>query len=525
MRGSARFGAAVLAGLCFGLAVPGPVRANDYRAVEAALDAWRPERAEPLVARMQKTRPDDPMTQLAVARLRFEQGRYDEAVSALDQLEATAGRIPAYRGFSELVRRTQAATADMRAQRSARVEVRTVPGPDEMLAPFVLETMESALDALARDLGIEVPQEVLPLRVEIYPDVSRFVDVSTLTREEVETSGTVALCKFHRMMIVSPRRLARGYRWRDTLTHELVHFLLSRGTDNRLPLWLHEGVAKYLERRWSDTELGALHPIQASILAEASARDVWVPFADMMPSLAKLDSGWKTSLAFAEVTLLVAQIVEDGGLAELRRVIGAFAESPAAGYAALGVANENELWDRFLARVKTTEFQAVPGYRFIPPSVAESPEAAEPEPIGQARARKHTRVGDLLRVEGRWKAAIEEYAQAEALLGYVPAPLSLKRAEAWMLGARYDLAEAELRKLLVRDPDRATAHWLLGKIALFRRDAAEALQRFETAFGITPFHDDVLEGLAEAARRAEYPERARLYAHAREVWHVHRSIR
>lgn len=313
---------------------------EDYRALAAALDAWRPERARPIYDDMRRRAPEDPLTLLAATRLHFETGDYAAAEASWDALRTTAGPLAAYSDLGDLVKRTRAATADMAPMRSKRFEVWTEPGPDRMLAPFVLETLESGLDALIADLGIEIPTSVLPLRVEIYPDVARFVEVSTLTRKEVETSGTVALCKFHRMMIVSPRRMARGYRWRDTLMHELVHFVLSRATDNRLPLWLHEGIAKFEERRWSTSEVGRLHPIQSSILAEARARNVWIPFRDMMPSLAKLDSGWKTALAFSEVTLLVSHIVEDGGMPALRKVIRAFGDSPAAGYAALGVADE-----------------------------------------------------------------------------------------------------------------------------------------------------------------------------------------
>lgn len=496
---------------------------EDYRALAAALDAWRPERAKPIFEAMRRRDAADPLTLLAAARLRFETGDYAGAEAAWGELTALAGDLPAYADLGGLIVRTRAATAGMEAQRSARFEVWTAEGPDRMLAPFVLETMERALDALIADLGIVVPAEVLPLRIEIYPDVTSFVEVSTLTRKEVETSGTVALCKFHRMMIVSPRRMARGYRWRDTLTHELVHFVLSRATDNRLPLWLHEGIAKFEERRWNSAEVGRLHPIQSSILAEARRRDVWIPFRDMMPSLAKLDSGWKTALAFAEVTLLVSHIVEDGGMPALRRVITAFSESPAAGYAALGVRNEDEMWQRFRTRAAATPFTAVPGYRFIPPSVAEDETAAEPEPIGEAKARKHSRLGDLLRDEGRWQAAITEYTRAEEVLGYRPAPLGLRRAEALMVGARYLEAERELVGLLVRDPDRATAHWLLGRIALFRDDPPEALKRFETAFGIAPFHSEVLDGLAESARRTGNPELIRRWSTAREVWHAARN--
>lgn len=495
-----------------------------YRRAEAALDAWHPERAEPLVRELMDEAGDgNPMAHLAASRLRFHQGRYDEAVEHMTRVRELAGEVPSYAGFAGLLEATRARTGGFVGQRSEHFEVFTHDGPDRMLAPFILETLERGLAALEMDLGIEMPDAILPIRVEVYPSIDDFTDVSTLTAQEVKTSGTVALCKFHRLMIVSPRRLARGYRWRDTLNHELVHFVLSRGTNNQLPLWLHEGIAKFEERRWRSPRLGDLHPIQQSILAEARDRDVYVPFEEMMPSLAKLDSGWKTSLAFAEVTLLVRQVVEEGGLPRLQRVIRAFTEGRDEGFEMLGVRDEHHLWDRFEERLRSVPLDPVPGYRFIPPGVSEDPDEAEPEPIEKASARKYSRIGDLLRDEGRWAAAVTEYNKARRLLGHTPGPLSLRLAQAWMVGGRYIEAGEELEELVRRDPDRATAHWLRGKIALFRQDAESALEHYETAFAIAPFTDQVMDGLIRAAEAAGDTENLERYTEAREIWHAERN--
>ncbi len=271
---------------------------------------------------------------------------------------------------------------------------------------------------------------------------------------------------------------------------------------------------------WQEPDVGQLHPIQQSILHEARRTNTWVPFNQMMPSLAKLDSGWQTSLAFAEVTLLIQQIIEDGGPRKLRNVVQAFGEGTGRGFKELDVTSVDQLWDRFLVRLQTTALDPVPGYKFIPRSVAEDPDVAEPEPIAGRAARKFTRLGDLLRKEGRWAAAVTEYVKAEGELGYRPASLSLKVAEAMMIGGDYRRAESELRALLVRDPDRATAHWLLGKIALFRSDPAEAIERYEKAFSIAPFHETVIDGLVQASTRLGDEDRTTKYTNAMEIWNA-----
>ena len=48
-------------------------------------------------------------------------------------------------------------------------------------------------------------------------------------------------------MAVTPRALLRGYPWRDTLAHEYVHLVISRLSHNRVPVWLHEGLAEHVQ--------------------------------------------------------------------------------------------------------------------------------------------------------------------------------------------------------------------------------------------------------------------------------------
>src|SRR5690606_7928550 len=74
--------------------------------------------------------------------------------------------------------------------------------------------------------------------------------VSGLPLEAAETTGTVAVARWGRVTMVSPRAMQRGFPWADTLAHEITHLLISRATADRAPLWLQEGVAKREEQRW-----------------------------------------------------------------------------------------------------------------------------------------------------------------------------------------------------------------------------------------------------------------------------------
>ncbi len=71
-----------------------------------------------------------------------------------------------------------------------------------------------------------------------------------LPEQAARTTGTVAVAKWGRVTMISPRATDRGYPWLDTLAHEMTHLALSRGTRDKAPLWLQEGVAKREETRW-----------------------------------------------------------------------------------------------------------------------------------------------------------------------------------------------------------------------------------------------------------------------------------
>ena len=61
-------------------------------------------------------------------------------------------------------------------------------------------------------------------------------------------------------MVTTPRALAYGYPWLDSINHELVHYAVSTLTGDRAPVWLQEGLAKFLERRWREPAGGRIPP-------------------------------------------------------------------------------------------------------------------------------------------------------------------------------------------------------------------------------------------------------------------------
>jgi hypothetical protein len=179
------------------------------------------------------------------------------------------------------------------------------PGKDAILVPYLLEALEAQRVALRSALGIEYPGKV---RVEILDGARSLSLLTGLTEAEIRTSGTVAVAKYDKLMLISPRMLVKGYDWLDTAAHELVHHAITWRTRDRMPVWLHEGIAKWGETLWRAKGGEAYSPYAAARLEAALKKGALVTFDEMHPSVAKLSSD-RATLAFAEVLLAVEHLL------------------------------------------------------------------------------------------------------------------------------------------------------------------------------------------------------------------------
>jgi hypothetical protein len=85
-------------------------------------------------------------------------------------------------------------------------------------------------------------------------------------------------------MVTSPRALATGYPWLDTINHEFVHYAVSALTRDRAPVWLQEGLAKFLERRWREPAGGRIPPALETLLAKALRTGKLISFEAPSPT-------------------------------------------------------------------------------------------------------------------------------------------------------------------------------------------------------------------------------------------------
>ncbi|MEC9389168.1 MAG: hypothetical protein VX944_03770 [Myxococcota bacterium] len=245
-----------------------------------------------------------------VLRLRtlFREGRYAEAVAVLDEMEA-AGLESAQRETNPYRGSHAASRGKVESTRDG-VRVRYANGIEAVLREEALEVMERSRAVYDPLFGGGPDHTVL---LDIFPTAYRFTQASGLPPEAVRTTGVVALSKWSRLLISSPRSKARGYGWKDTVAHEYIHLVVSWRSADRTPVWLQEGLAKLLESRWRTGQDSVLTVHQQTLLRGALENNAFVPFEKFKHSMAYLDSGDEAALAFAQVATLVQHVLERAG--------------------------------------------------------------------------------------------------------------------------------------------------------------------------------------------------------------------
>ena len=464
--------------------------ADELVDAERALIELRVEEAERVVSGLLGRRSRDPDVLRLAGLVRFHRGDYARAVG---RLEASLAARPLGedddRGFLlDLARSTRDATEGFVEARSddGRFVVLHAPGRDQTLVPYALEAMRRADDALIAELGFRMPG---PVRLELFGSAAELAKVSTLTEDAIARTGTIALCKWDKLMVTSPRALLRGYPWMDTIAHEYVHLVLSRASRDKAPVWLQEGVAKFLERRWREPAARPhLGPAMEAILHRAAREGRLIPFERIHPSIALLPSQEDAALAFAQVATFVARFYEEHGANGLRAAIAAIAEGTDARRAIADVAGTTfeQLEQRWREGLRAAP-PARDAPRLIPRRLrgGETDEVAETSEVSEV-ARRSLRLGDLLWARRRFGAAAVEYGRAHDRAPDDPIVASRLARAALEAGDAARAVEV-LEPLAVRYADHAPTQALLARGRRLRGDVAGAREAARAAIQLNPF--------------------------------------
>lgn len=438
------------------------------------------------------------------ARYEFLSGEYQKAVDLLDRAIEEYGdqSIPAHWDeYRELIRSTHEVTQGYQKFTTPKghFEIHLPPGKDQVLVPFAAEALDLAYDEIGKELGFYPPT---PIRLEVYPQTATLAQVSSLSEEEIRTSGTIALCKYNRLMITSPRALLQGYSWVDTVVHEYVHYVISAKTQNRVPIWMHEGLAKFLERRWRGPDAEQLPPSAEGLLKERVKKDDLITFEQMHPSMAKLPSQEDAAVAFAEVYTVMEYLKREVGQDGFKRLLdnintGLEADQAFAKTIGKPFSDFEKDW---LAYLKTRETARVPKDTHYQEELVfkdQAQEASDLAEIEKPQARQYMQLGEMMQARERCGAALVEYEKAAHLLGDENPALQTRRAQCLLEERQPKDALKMLESVHALYPSYTQAWVEMGTAALAIKDYARARDYLNEAARINPFDPAVHERLAE----------------------------
>jgi tetratricopeptide (TPR) repeat protein len=448
--------------------------------IDRLLQDWRWFEAKELAERLLSAHPDLPAVQFAAGWVKFHFADHRAALELAERAAKAFGDRMESDHRLGLIRATARIAKEFVRSQSPdkRVIVFHRPGSDQILVPYIVETVGRTLDVVGEDLGHRLDHPVL---VELVPDRAALADMTGLTLEEIETSGVIAVCKYGRLLITSPRATLSGFGWLDTASHELVHMIISEKTHNQVPIWIHEALAKYEDSRWRAGEplyRPGLSPDKESRLAKALRRKTLITFEQMHPSMALLPSREATALAFCEVFTVTQFLLERKGYAGIRGMLDHMKNGDSDMQAISKVYGLNrEGFERaWLAWLGRQKYRILLGDEMLDVPTGRRERAASSERTllkqKDPGLRDFFHLGQLLRARGRTRASVVEYKKAVDRAGPLHAALWLlsdKLGIALMaLGFEKQAKDAFTASLRI-NPNDQEAHLRLGSLLLVKQ--------------------------------------------------------
>jgi hypothetical protein len=514
----------VVALLAVGAPLPSSAELDVAKGVQALISGLDLDDARHLLAVADSS---DPRVLLERARLAIYELDCDGAAAILARPEVE--HVEGGDQLADIAHGCQRVTAALLSDRdpSRGVEIFWQDEHDRALAPLLFDTVVKAREALTRDLGVDWP---LPTRVVVVRDLLSLSAMTGLPYKSAQTTGTVAVAKWGRVTLLSPRASHHGYSWRDTVAHELTHLAVTRASRDRAPLWLQEGVAKREEIRWREPGPFDDRPPPEAVVQRGLELGLTVPLDKLGPSIAMLPSADAATIAFAEVTSFVRFYAEsagdEDGVAPLPRLFAALRDGKEPDEA-LSASSGTDLkgwdarWRAFIASKPSTPVPALFGLG----AAHESPREAD----RLRDLRDRSRLAQLLMARSHAPEALQELDKIEL----TRSPVSNEGWDRvmgdpsvrWLRGrALEDVGRRDDAAPLMGEPAQVFSSYgpwwaTRGRWARLRGDEPGAKESFGEAVAADPFDPESacetldasaspagpLKDLCDAARRAAGP--------------------
>lgn len=390
--------------------------------------------------------------------------------------------------------------------------IRYIHPKDKILISYAATLLEKAYYEVGLDIDY-YPKR--PIVVEIYPDLKSFTEASTLSENDIKTTGVVGICKFNRIMILSPRLLPKGFSWFDTLAHEYAHYLVFIKSQNKTPVWIHEGIAKFEEKRWEERASHVITPFYETLLAIALRDNKLVPIEKMHPSFGKLDTAYEAQLAFAQSGSMIEYLVNTWGKNAIVSLLDNLRKTDDYKLSLKMVTDKefDSFYDSWAGYLKSKKLSVripdveVKELRFSEGRLSQDG-SEDLIDIDDIKAREYSRLGDMLRTRGRLKAAAYEYEKAMHFDQTSPVVLNRLTSVKTDLG-QFDNAEQLLKPIIELYPDYIDTHLNLGRIYFKKENFEKAEEELKLALSINPFDPKIhtaLIAVYESQGRSESVE-------------------
>lgn len=464
------------------------------------LNDWQLEDAQAAAQALLADDPGNPELWFLAARVQHERG---EHLSALSLVEAAAREgVEEAADLQKLIAASARYAAHMSTLETDHFRIGYL-NKDEIVAHYAAPVLEAAYANVGADLQLLPAERGQKIAVEIYPDARGLSGATGLTIKEIQTSGTIAVCKFHRLMITSPLATADGYAWADTLAHEFLHLVISKKSRNSVPIWLHEGIAKFYESRWKGAAGMGLGAYSEKLLADAARTGKFISFREMHPSMAKLPSQKDAALAFAQVFTVIEYIRGKHGPDAIARVLDLAGRGQKIEAALKSVTGQSiaELERSWQAWIKKRPFKLQPDAKPVRIDLATSESAGTKErpleAIADKEAHDFSRLGELLQLRGHNHAAVVEYEKAYAMSGVRYVTLVNRLARAYDALGRRPEAVSLLDRALVVHPEDGDAHLLAGRLRMATNELQSARRHFDEVRLQNPFNPEIYAAYAQ----------------------------
>ena len=464
------------------------------------LEAWDVAEAWTGVKGFLANEPKDPQLLELASHIAFHKGDYQEALKLIKQAIEQGKENEARKAFSSFIEETLGVVSSLKKYESPHFMISLDEKQDGILIDYLIDTLEKTYQTMAQQYGFQPKEKI---RVEVFPHTKAFYLTTTLSARDIEVTGAVGIAQLNKLMMLSPRALVHGYRWLDAISHEYMHYLIFKMTENKAPIWFHEGMAKYEETRWRKGP-SYLSSFYQTLLARALSEDKLIRFDQMEPSLVKFENPEDVQLAYAEAASAIEFILVKAGYDGLQKVMGQMASRNERGagealqkVVGLSLSEFEENWKKFLS---SKGYQEIAGVHRHPYKIKEGKydeERMDMEEIKSLVAKNKVRLGDLLKERGRMEAAILEYRRA---LGesHDSVIIMNKLSSALFHMARYEEALEFLRRARNISSDHPSLLTAMGQTYLKLERFKEARESFQESIEINPFNPEVHLGLATA---------------------------